>query len=162
MKSTRFIVQAAVIAALYAALTVVLAPISYGPVQFRVAEALTILPFFTPAAIPGLFVGCIIANTYSMVFVGGIAVVDIVFGSLATLLAAYLSMKMPKGWLVPLPPVAVNGIVVGFVLMYLYQLPLLSTIASVALGEAVVCYALGYPLLLLLERHKQKIFSAIH
>jgi len=78
--SVKFITQAAVIAAIYVVLVVIFNYISFGPVQFRIAEALTILPYFTPAAIPGLFVGCIIAN-----ILGGAIVWDVVFGSIATL-----------------------------------------------------------------------------
>ena len=81
-----FIVRAALIAALYAALTLALYPISYGPVQFRVSEALTLLPVFMPEAIPGLFVGCLLAN-----LIGSATIWDIVFGSLATLIAAVLT-----------------------------------------------------------------------
>ena len=91
------------IAALYAALTIALAPISFGPVQFRVAEALTLLPFFMPEAIPGLFIGCLLAN-----FTGGFGIIDIVFGSAATLLAAWLTYEMPNMWLAAIPPVIVN------------------------------------------------------
>jgi uncharacterized membrane protein len=154
MKEAKFIAQASVIAALYAALTIALAPISYGQIQVRVSEVFTILPFFTPDAIPGLFVGCIIANIF-----GGGGLPDILFGSLATLLAAYLTYKMPKRFLAPLPPVVVNGIVVGFVLNYLYKVPLLITIGWVALGELIVCYALGLPLLMQLDKYKGRIFK---
>ncbi len=153
MKNVRFMVQAALIAAVYATLTVAFAPLSYGQIQVRFAEALTVLPFFTPAAIPGLAVGCLIANMF-----GGGGVIDMVFGSLATLAAAYLSYKMPKKWLVPIPPIVANGIVVGFILNYLYDLPLLITMGWVALGELIACYAIGYPLMLALEKYKDKIF----
>ncbi|WP_129595841.1 QueT transporter family protein [Anaerophilus nitritogenes] len=154
MKKTNYIVQAAFIAAIYAALTILFAPISYGQIQVRISESLTILPMFTPAAIPGLFVGCILANIY-----GGGGLVDIIFGSLATLLAAYLSYKMPKKFLVPIPPVIVNGIVIGFVLRYLYGLPLLITMGWVTLGQLIACYGLGYPLILTLDKYKDKIFK---
>jgi len=159
VKTTRFIAEAAVIAALYAALTILLAPVSFLPVQVRVAEALTVLPMFASSAIPGLFVGCIIANLYAFLLVGGLAWVDVIFGSMATLLAAYLSRKMPKRWLVPLPPVVVNGIVVGLVLNYVYKAPLLLTMGTVTLGQAIACYGLGYPLILLIDKHKEKIFK---
>lgn len=149
MKKTVYLVQAALIAAVYAALTIAFAPLSYGQVQIRFAEMLTVLPAITPAAIPGLFVGCLVANIY-----GGGGIVDIVFGSLATLTAAYISFKMPKKWLVPMPPVLVNAVVVGFILNYLYQLPLLVTMVWVGLGQLVACYVLGYPLLLVLSRYK--------
>ncbi|MFZ5353261.1 MAG: QueT transporter family protein [Bacillota bacterium] len=149
LKKTVYLVQAALIAAVYAALTIAFAPLSYGQVQIRFAEMLTVLPAITPAAIPGLFVGCLVANIY-----GGGGIVDIVFGSLATLTAAYISFKMPKKWLVPMPPVLVNAVVVGFILNYLYQLPLLVTMVWVGLGQLVACYVLGYPLLLVLSRYK--------
>lgn len=154
MKKTVFLVQAALIAAVYATVTIALAPISYGELQVRISEALTILPAFTPAAVPGLFVGCIVANIY-----GGGGIIDIVFGSLATLIAAYMSYKMPKKWLVPLPPVIVNGIVVGYILNYLYQAPLVLTMGWVTLGQTIACYGLGYPLMSVFDKYKVQIFS---
>jgi uncharacterized membrane protein len=156
MKKTVFLMQASLIAAIYATITIALAPISYGQVQVRVAEILTILPAFTPAAIPGLFIGCIISNLY-----GGGGIIDIVFGSLATLVAALLTYKMPKRWLVPLPPVLVNGIAVGYILNYLYGLPLLITMGFVTIGQTLACYGLGYPFMLVLEKYKDKIFNRI-
>ncbi|KUO69564.1 MAG: transporter [Clostridia bacterium BRH_c25] len=154
MNRNRYLVHAAFIAAVYAVLTIAFAPLSYGQVQVRFAEALTILPFFTPAAIPGLFVGCIVAN-----FFGPGGIIDVIFGSAATLIAAYLSYKMPAKLLVPLPPVIINGIIIGYMLNYLYQLPLLITIGWVALGQLIACYFIGYPLLLLLEKYKDRIFG---
>lgn len=153
-KSTRYLTEAAVIAALYAVLTIVLAPISYGQIQIRVSEILTILPFFTPAAIPGLFIGCIVANIF-----GGLGPIDIIFGSLATLVAAYLTYKMPKKILAPLPPVIVNAVVVGLILYYVYEAPLIISMLWVGLGEGIVCFVLGYPVLLQLDKLKSKIFS---
>jgi uncharacterized membrane protein len=115
----KFLIRAAVIAALYAAVTLLLAPISYGPLQFRVSEALTLLPMLTPAAIPGLFVGCLAAN-----LLGGATALDIVFGSLATLGAAILTRRLrEKPLIAALPPVLVNAFVVGAVLAYAYNLP---------------------------------------
>jgi len=154
MKNTNYLVQAALIGAIYAVVTIAFAPISYGQIQIRISEALTILPFFTPAAIPGLFVGCILANIY-----GGQGMIDIVFGSMATLMAAFLSYKMPKRWMVPIPPIVVNGIVVGFILNYLYQLPLVITMGWVALGQIIACYGLGYPLMLVLEKYRTVLFK---
>ncbi|AUS98779.1 transporter [Clostridium thermosuccinogenes] len=157
LKKTRFITEAAVIAAMYAALTIIFAPISFGQngqIQIRVSEALTILPMFTPAAIPGLFVGCLIANIY-----GGLGPIDMIFGSAATLIAAFMTYKMPKKYLVPLPPVIVNGVIIGMELTYLYQVPLLISMATVAFGELVACYGLGYPLILLLEKSRKAIFA---
>ena len=116
-KKALFITQAAVIAALYVVLVVIFNYISFGPIQFRVAEALTILPYFTPAAIPGLFIGCILANV-----IGGAVIWDIIFGSIATLIGAvftYLLRKKSK-FLAPLPPVLGNTIIVPWVLKYGY------------------------------------------
>lgn len=114
--SVKFITQAAVIAAIYVVLVVIFNYISFGPVQFRIAEALTILPYFTPAAIPGLFVGCIIAN-----ILGGAIVWDVVFGSIATLIGAIGTYLLRKHkWLAPVPPIVANTIIVPFVLKFAY------------------------------------------
>ena len=100
-KSTMFLVQAAAIGAIYVVLTLLFAPLSYGEVQVRFSEALTILPYFTPAAIPGLFVGCILAN-----LLGGSIPVDIIFGSIATLIGAVFTYKLRGNkWLAPVPPI---------------------------------------------------------
>lgn len=154
LKSVRFITEAAIIAAMYAALTIFLAPISSGQIQIRFAEALTILPFFTSAAIPGLFVGCLIAN----IFVGE-GVYDIILGPLVTLLAAIITWKMPSKYLAPLPPIIINAVYVGILLYYIANLPIIATIVLVAIGETIACYVLGYSLLLLLKKHSEKIFG---
>ncbi|MBQ4580195.1 MAG: QueT transporter family protein [Clostridia bacterium] len=128
--STRSLCVSAVIAALYAALTLLLAPISYGPIQLRLSEAMTLLPMVLPQAIPGLFVGCLIANLYTGMLT------DIIFGSLATLLAAvgtYLLRKKPL--LAAACPVLANGLIVGTVLALSFNLPLALTMAEVAIGE---------------------------
>lgn len=150
----KFIIKSAIIAAIYAALTIVLLPISYGPIQMRASEALSILPYFTSAAIPGLFIGCLIAN-----IAGGLGWMDIIFGSLATLISAILTRMIPKSKkiLVPLPAVIVNGIIVGWVVSKVYTedtLPMAVTMLAVAAGQAVSCYGLGYPLLKLFEKYK--------
>ncbi|HHT66384.1 MAG TPA: QueT transporter family protein [Clostridiales bacterium] len=151
----RFLTQAAVIAAVYTVLTLVFAPISYGEsmIQIRVSEMLTVLPFYTPAAIPGLFVGVLISNLFSPV-----GAIDVILGSLATLLAAWLSYRMPNKWLVPIPPIAVNGLIIGGMLHYVYQFPLLLTILSITIGQIVSCYALGGILIAVLEKTKQHLF----
>ena len=104
-KKVLFMAQAAMIAAIYVALTVVLAPFSFSEIQVRVAEALTILPAFTPAAIPGLFIGCLIGN-----IAGGAVLPDIVFGSLATLIGAFFTWKLRNAHplLAPVPPIVAN------------------------------------------------------
>ena len=144
--------QGAAIAALYVVLTLIFAPISFGEMQVRISEALTILPLFTPAAIPGLFVGCILAN-----LLGGAIVWDVVFGSLATLIGAVGGYLLRKNrWLVPLPTVLANGIIVPFVLRYGYQVPLPIPLMMVyvAVGEIISCYGLGELLCSVLLRHR--------
>ena len=157
------IATAAVVAAAYAALTIALAPISYGALQFRVSEALTVLPFFMPCTIWGLWIGCILANLYT----GTVA--DIVFGSLATLLAALCTAWFGKRGntvknriLGCLMPVVFNALIVGAVLTWGYQIqefsdPLASfgfNALTVGLGEAGVLYLIGYTLLLQLPKIK--------
>ena len=148
----RYIVEAAIIAAMYAALTILI-PGGSGQIQVRVSEALTVLAFFTPAAIPGLFVGCLTAN----IFVGA-GIYDILFGSLATLIAAFLTRKMPRKYLAPLPPVVVNAVIVAFILKVSVNAPILATMGFVALGEVIACYGLGYPLILFLEKQGGRLF----
>lgn len=142
-----YLIKAALIGAIYFIITIIFAPISYGPIQVRISEALTVLPFLTHAAVPGLFIGCIIANAY-----GGYGVHDIVFGSLSTLIAAYLTYKMPSRKLAPLPPIIINGLVIGTMLHFLLEVPLISVILYVSLGQLIACYFMGYPLLVFLER----------
>lgn len=137
----RKIALSALIAALYAGLTMALAPISYGPVQFRVAEALTLLPFFLPEAVPGLFIGCMLAN-----FGGGFGLVDVVLGSSATLVAAWLTYKMPNLILAAVPPVVVNALVVGVYLGVITEMPIPLSILYIALSQAAICFGLGIPL----------------
>lgn len=154
MKNVRFIVQAALIAAVYVVLMLSFVPLTSGLFQLRFSEALTILPAFTPAAIPGLFVGCLLGN-----FLVGSTPIDVIFGSLATLTAAYISYRLRAvKWLVPMPPVLVNAVVVGFILNYLDIAPLFIAMAWVAAGQFVACYVIGYPLLTILSRYKKDIF----
>ncbi len=140
--TTRSVCLSAMIAALYAALTILLAPISYGSIQCRVSEAMTLLPILLPQAIPGLAVGCLAANLLSPV-----AVWDVLFGTLATLIAAVGTYALRrKPLLAALCPVVANGIIVGAMLSVFYALPLWLTMAEVAVGEVA---AVGLGLLLL-------------
>ena len=146
-QDTRALARGAIIAALYTALTVLLAPLSYGEVQIRFSEAFTLLPILMPEAVPALLVGCLLAN-----ILGGCTIFDIVFGSLATLLAALCTRRLrEKFWLAALMPVLLNGLIVGAMLAAVYILPLWLTMGTVALGEAGVCYVLGVPLTRLLQ-----------
>lgn len=135
------------VAALYAALTVLLAPLSYGPVQLRFSEGLTLLPYFLPEAVPGLAVGCLIANLF-----GGYGAVDVIVGTGATLLAALLTRRMPRLWMAALPPVLVNMLLIGGMLHVLVGTPLAATCLYVGLGEAGACFLIGLPLMRSLER----------
>ena len=146
---TKFITRAAVIAALYAAIAIV-QPWSSGEIQIRVSESMTVLAGLVPAAIPGIFAGCLITN----IFVGA-GVLDIIFGSLASLIAAALSYKLRRNkWLVPLPPVVVNAVIVGSTLHYTINsgVPLWLNMVYVGAGQIVACYILGLPFLYALSR----------
>lgn len=170
-KKVLYITQAAVIAALYVVLTVLFAPISFKEVQVRISEMLTVLPFFTPAAAPGLFVGCIIAN-----MLGGAIPLDIVCGSLATLAGACGTWMIGKAarkrkadgsrvsaltrTVSTLPPVIANIIVVPLVLYYGYgvNLPIPLQMVTVGIGEVVSCTLLGGILMTVLEKYRNHIF----
>ena len=153
-KNTKLLVQAAAIAAVYVVLTMVFAPFSFGEVQVRISEALTILPFFTPAAIPGLFVGCLIGN-----ILGGAILPDIIFGSLATLIGAVFSWMLRKNrYLVPIPPIVSNAVIVPLVLRFGYgiNLPIPMMMLTVGIGEVISCGVLGLILLFALEKANAK------
>ena len=157
-KKVLYLAYAGVIAAIYVALTFVFAPISFGEVQVRVAEALTILPVFTPAAVPGLFVGCLLGNTLA-----GAALPDIIFGSLATLIGAVGTrlLRDAHPFLAPLPPIWANTIVVPWVLKYAYgvDLPIPFMMLTVGVGEVVSCGVLGLVLYTALKKRRSQIFS---
>ncbi|MBQ7736412.1 MAG: QueT transporter family protein [Oscillospiraceae bacterium] len=155
--SVRLLTQGAVIAALYVALTLVFAPISFGAMQVRVSEALTILPLFTPAAIPGLFLGCVLAN-----LLGSAVLLDVVFGSLATLIGAVGGWLLRKNrWLVPVPTIVSNTLIIPLVLRYGYgvDLPLWLSAVYILVGEILGCYVLGELFASVLLR-REKIFGA--
>ena len=153
-----FMTQAAMTAAIYVVLTVVFAPFSFGEIQVRLAEALTILPAFTPAAIPGLFVGCIIGN-----FLGGALLPDIIFGSIATLIGAFgtWALRNQNRFLAPLSPILANTVIVPFVLRYAYgvALPIPFMMLTVGAGEIVSCGVLGMIVYTALSRYQGRIFK---
>ena len=152
-----FMSQAAMIAAIYVVLCIAFAPISYGAIQARVAEALTILPYFTPAAIPGLFIGCLIAN-----LIGGSIMLDIVCGSIATLIGAVGTwmLRRKSRFLAPIPPILANTLIVPFVLRYGYgePLPIPFLMGTVGIGEIAACGVMGLILLAVLEKYRRFIF----
>ena len=162
-KNVAFMTQAAMIAAIYVVLTYVFAPFSFGEVQIRIAEALTILPVFTPAAIPGLFVGCIVGN-----ILGGAILPDIIFGSIATLIGAFGTYALRKHkFACTWPPVIANMVIVPFVLRYGYgfiteykgvdwSIPFKAL--TVGIGEVITCVILGSVLLRVLNKYRNVIF----
>ena len=150
--SVKGITTSAVIAAAYVVLTLPFASVGFGPVQFRIAEVFTVLPFLSPYAILGNFIGCFVSN---MLFSTPL---DMVVGSLATLLAAFLTYKCKKIYTAALPPVIVNAFVIGTMLAVISDgftpVLLLSYIGSIALSQFIVCFVLGIPFIKLLQRYK--------
>lgn len=155
----RALTYGAAIAAIYAVLCIATLQLSYGPLQFRLSEALCVLPLLTPAAIPGLFVGCILANLFS-----SLGPIDLVVGSLATLLAAlgtrqcrHIRSPWARRLIAPLFPVLMNGVFIGLELTYVYTgqvfgAAFFTYFIQIVISEALVCYAVGVPLLIVLER----------
>ncbi len=162
---TRYIVTGAIIAAMYVVLTFISNALSlaYGPIQFRISEALTVLPVFTPAAIPGLAIGCLISNIFSF------NAVDMAFGTLATVIAALLTRKLRniKTFSLPLlsllPPILINALIVGaeIAIFYLegtaFWSGFLVSAIEVGLSQAAVCFLLGIPLYFALQ-NKRNLF----
>ena len=162
MKDSRetvyLIAYGAVIAAIYVALTMVFQPISFGPIQFRISEALCILPVFTAAAVPGVSVGCFLANLLC-----GAAPMDIVFGTIATLIGAVgTRMLKDKGWLACVPPIVSNALIIPWVLRFAYGaedlIPFM--IVTVAIGEVLAVGVLGNLLRAVLEPRKSLLFGS--
>lgn len=159
-KTTVYLVRGALIAALYATLTYFIQPLSFGAQQLRISEALTILPVFTPAAVPGLTIGCLIANLSSPY-----GIIDIALGTLATLLAAVCT-RLTRNiriknipWLSPFFPVLFNSVIIGLEISYFLPEGITwagfaASALSVGVGELIVCYALGLPLYGIINRTK--------
>ena len=152
---TRYIALASIIAALYATLTLCFEPFCYGPFQCRISEVLTVLPLLTPAAIPGLTAGCLIAN-----LLGPFGAPDILFGTLCTLTAALGTWRFRKHVLIALLcPVLVNALGVSLYLHLISHVPYWATVISILAGEAFVVYCPGYMLYLLLKKHFDRGFG---
>ena len=158
-QKTNFICVTAMIAARYVVLTFIANAfgLASGVIQIRLSEALTVLPFFAPAAIPGLTIGCLLSN-----WMTGCVLWDIIFGTLATLLGALGSYALRKHpWLVPIPPIAANTVIVPLVLRYAYgaadALPYM--MATVGIGEILSCYVLGMILLTALKKFRVPLFE---
>ena len=158
IKKILFLTHAALIAALYVVLTMIANAMGLAnyAIQIRFSEALTILPFFTPAAVPGLFVGCLLSNLLT-----GCAIPDIIFGSIATLLGALGTLYLGKSkWLAPIPPIAANTLIIPFILAYVYQFEgsLPYFMLTVGIGEILSCGILGMLLLNILQKYAPHIF----
>ena len=159
-KKVLLIVQAALIAAIYVVLTYFISAfnLASGAIQVRISEALTILPVFTPAAIPGLFIGCLLSNLLT-----GCMPLDVVFGSLATLIGAIFtwSLRNKSKFLAPVPPVVANIVVVPFVLKYAYMvpLPIPFMMLTVGVGEVISAGVLGLILYGALNKYRGIIFK---
>lgn len=159
-KTIKKIIFTGIIAALYAALTLMLAPISYGPIQFRISEILILLAYFNPIYIGGLTLGCFVAN-----LLGPNGLFDVVFGTLATFIsvyAIYISSKIKmqdkyKLFIASIWPTVFNGIIIGLMLSYVLNIPFLITIVEVAIGEFVVVTIVGVPLIYKLRNKIREI-----
>lgn len=159
-KNVLYLTQAAMIAALYVVLTLIAGAfgLDHYAIQLRFSEALTILPFFTPAAIPGLYVGCLLSNLLT-----GCIVWDVLFGSIATLIGALGTWMLRKKskWLAPLSPIVANTLIVPFILAYAYQFEgsIPYFMLTVGIGEILSCGVLGLLLLNLLQKYRNPIFG---
>lgn len=158
---TKKLVKTAVIAAIYTVLTVILAPISYGPVQFRISEILVLLAVIDPFYIVGLTVGCLIANIF-----GGYGLMDIVFGTVATFLSVtgvyltgkYIRNKKLSLVLASLWPTIFNGLIIGWMLNIVADLPMVLSMIQVGAGEFVVVTLVGVPVFRLIEnKYKDRL-----
>ncbi|MDK2928089.1 MAG: hypothetical protein PWR31_1780 [Bacillota bacterium] len=143
------VVRIALIAALYAALTYALQAVSFMPTQFRAAEALTVLPIIYPEAIWGVFLGCLLANLMSPA-----GLIDVVVGSLTTLLAAWVTYRFRHSVIAYLAPVVLNAFIISAYLHVLARLPYWATALSIGASEALVVFGLGCPLIWYLKRKK--------
>ena len=161
-KKVLFITQAAIIAAIYVVVTYFIAAfnLASGSIQIRISEALCVLPYFTPAAIPGLWIGCLIAN-----MITGATIFDIIFGSLATLIGAVFTYLLRKHkFLCTLPPVIANALIIPPVLIFAYNIPAVMwrgmnitwifTVVTVGFGEVVSVCVIGYILLNVLNKYR--------
>ena len=158
-KKVTFITQAGIIAALYVALTLLVKTVNLasGAIQFRISEALCVLPFFTPAGIPGVIIGCLLSNI--MLFS---PLPDVIFGTLATAIGAVFSYLLRKHrFLVTLPPVVANALISPFVLRFAYHLDgaLWFFMLTVGAGEVLACIGLGSLLITALMPFRNVIFG---
>ncbi len=152
-RTTKGLAITGIIAALYVVLTLPLGQFAFGPIQFRLAELLTLLPFFTPWAIPGVTLGCLLSNLiFSTPW-------DALFGTLATLIAAYCTYKSRHLLIAPLWPILFNGLIIGTMLTFLmlesFAWPAwLMMVLEIAASEFIVCFGLGVPFMRLIQKRR--------
>ena len=139
--------RAGVIAALYVSITYALAPVSFGPIQFRLSEALTVLPILFPESILGLFIGTLIAN-----ILGGLGPWDIFGGSLVTLLAAWITYRYRRSWIAYASPIVCNALLISISLHLIFEVPYWLAAVGIGVSEAFSVLVIGIPLLKLIER----------
>ena len=160
MKDKYNILRFIMIAAMYIVVTVITSQFAFRDVQVRISEALCILPYFTPVAVPALFVGCFFAN-----LLAGAPMLDVIFGSLATLIGAYGTWKLrkQKPYIAVLPPIVSNLLIIPFILKYVYKLPkpVPRMMLTFTLGEIVACGVLGLILYRILLPYKDKLFGYV-
>jgi uncharacterized membrane protein len=156
MNLTDKLVKAGLIAAIYAVITIIIAPLGYGPIQFRISEVLVLLAFIDPVYTIGLTIGCLVANIF-----GGVGILDIVFGTLATFISCKgieltrkvikrdtLSLIVASLW-----PVVINGIIIGLVLTYSVGIPFYIIASQIALSEFIIVTIIGVPVFKVLKGH---------
>ena len=156
MNLTEKIVKAGLIAAIYAVITIIIAPLGYGPIQFRISEVLVLLAFIDPVYTIGLTIGCLVANIF-----GGYGILDIVFGTLATFISCKgieltrkliekdnISLIVASLW-----PVVINGVIIGLMLAYITEIPFYINMAQVALSEFIIVTIIGVPVFKVLKGH---------
>ena len=154
--NTKFLTKASLIAAIYIILVLIQIPmgsLAFGPIQLRIAEGLTLLPFIEAAAIPGLFVGCLVSNIILAAY-SSFGLVDIIGGSLVTLVAAYLTRKMPNRFMAALPPIILNGLIVSIWVSYFTKVPYMITVLGIAGGEIASIGIFGFIMLSAYEKTK--------
>ncbi len=155
----RYLTRAGIIAAIYVVLVLIeapLGPIAYGPIQVRLSEGLALLPLVEAAAIPGVFVGCLLANLM-LSFISPLGLIDIIGGSLVTLLAAYLTSKMKNKYLGMLPPVILNAFIVSIWVSKIMGFPYLFTVITIGIGELIAVSVFGNITLYIYNRVKKHI-----
>ena len=162
MKNTKarkrlvYITEASAIAALYTVITIAIGPLGSAAIQCRIPEAMCVLAIFTPAAIPGMTLGCLISNIAT-----GCLWQDVLFGTLATLIGAFGTYALRKyKWIAPLPPILANVLIIPFVLAYCYGFEggVFYFMLTVGIGEIISVYLLGMILYRALEKHQNKLF----